>query len=173
MKKMIAAFLLLTLLLTVGAMADTGYTELTPRQALRRMETERNCMIVDVQSARNYADEHIPGAINLPLDTLESACVRSLPDLDQVIFVYGFTSRASREAAELLADLGYTQVVEFGGLILWPGDTTGTDAWGADYDDDPFEAREYPDPDDFYYDYYDEFEDYEEAEDYYYEHGGW
>lgn len=38
------------------------------------------------------------------------------------------------------------------------------------YDPDPFDAKDYSHPDDFYYDHYDDFWDYEDAEDYYYEH---
>ena len=40
----------------------------------------------------------------------------------------------------------------------------------AYYDDDPYNARDFNDPEDFYDYYYDDFEDYEEAYDYFYEH---
>ena len=139
------------------------------------MAREERYAIVDVQWPNRYEASHIPGAINVPLYAIGEDGVPELPDRDQMIFVYDYFSNRSREAAQRLADLGYTQVVEFGGLFSWTGALEGTDAdeYEYEYDDDPFEAREYSDPEDFYYDSLDEFDDYDEAEDYFYEHGDW
>ena len=73
--------------------------------------------------------------------------------------------------AEKLAALGYTQVLEFGGILTWQGEAISTEDEELILDD-PFEAHEYGDPEDFYEDWGDNFDDYEEAEEYYYEHGG-
>ena len=45
-----------------------------------------------------------------------------LPDLDQIILVYCRSGRRSKEASQKLADIGYTNVYEFGGIIDWTGD---------------------------------------------------
>ena len=43
----------------------------------------------------------------------------------------------------------------------------------ASESNDSLHVKDYRDPEDFYYDNYDDFFDYEDAEDYYYEHGGY
>ena len=172
MKKAIVWLSIMALLLSISGLAEEKYYHVSTRVAKLLMAQEDNYIIVDVQLPSHYESRHIPGAINIPISTIGADGVAELPDLDQMIFVYGYFDNRSREAAALLADLGYTQVVEFGGLFLWTGDEEGLDV-DDEYDDDPFEAREYGNPDDFYYDFYEEFDDYEEAEEYYYEHGGW
>ena len=171
MKKAIICIVALAVLLSTSSLAEGKYYHVTQKVAKLLMAQEDNYVIVDVQLPDHYESRHIPGAVNIPISTIGEVGIAELPDLDQMIFVYGYFNQRSIEAAEKLADLGYTQVVEFGGLFLWSGAEEGLDV--DEYDYDPYEAHEYGDPEDFYYDFYDEFDDYEEAEEYYYEHGGW
>ncbi len=57
-----------------------------------------------------------------------------------------------------------------GGSYRPSGNRPVTTTKKAYYDDDPYNARDFNDPEDFYDYYYDDFEDYEEAYDYFYEH---
>ena len=114
---------------------------------------------------------YIPAAINIANEDIGTEELPELPDKDQMLLVYCRSGRRSKEAAEKLAALGYTQVLEFGGIMTWTGEVISTEE--EEWADDPFEAHEYGDPEDFYEDYGDNFDDYEEAEEYYYEHGGW
>ena len=141
-------------------------------EAQRILDEEADFILLDVRTEEEYDEGHIPGAINIDNEDIGTDELPELPDKDQMILVYCRSGRRSKEAAEKLAALGYTQVLEFGGIMTWQGEVIST----ADEElilDDPFEAREYGDPEDFYEDWGDNFDDYEEAEEYYYEHGGW
>ena len=174
MKRTIALTLALLILLVPSAFAlKRSYEHLTVKQVKQMMDDGEDMVFVDARPKEYYEATHIPSAINIPLTALgDDETYDLLPDLGQTIIVYCYTGIRSREAASILGHMGYTQVREFGGLILWTGKTAGTEEI-EEYYDDPFEAKEYANPDDFYYEFEEEFDDYEEAEEYYYEHGGW
>ena len=79
-------------------------------------------ILLDVRREDEYAEGHIPGAINIANEEIGSDRPEGLPDLNQIIFVYCRSGRRSKEASKKLADLGYTQVYEFGGIIDWTGE---------------------------------------------------
>ena len=83
---------------------------------------EPGSVIVDVRTPEEYAEGHIPGAINIPLDTLGDEQPAELPDLDQRIYVYCRSGRRSATATAILAGIGYTDVVDFGGILDWDGE---------------------------------------------------
>ena len=86
------------------------------------MEEETGYIILDVRTQDEYAQGHIPGAICVPNETIGTADIPELPDKDQRIFVYCRSGRRSKEASQKLAELGYTDIVEFGGIIDWQGE---------------------------------------------------
>ena len=67
-----------------------------------------------------YDAGHIPGAVLLPYTQIEEKAEQMLPDKAQLILVYCRSGRRSKIAAEALAELGYTNIREFGGIIDWP-----------------------------------------------------
>lgn len=171
MRKAIIALLLMALLLP-AAICEAAYTQISQEEAAKIMAEETGFIVLDVRTQEEYDEAHIPGAVNIANETIGTDEILELPDKDQVLLVYCRSGRRSKEASEKLAALGYTHVLEFGGIITWTGETIST----ADeelIEDDPFEAHEYSSPEDFYEDYGDNFDDFEEAEEYYYEHGGW
>lgn len=87
------------------------------------MERETDYVILDVRTPEEYAAGHIPNAINIPNETIGASEISALPDKDQLILVYCRSGRRSKEAAEKLVFLGYTNVVEFGGILDWTGET--------------------------------------------------
>jgi len=170
-KKVIITLLLMALLLP-AAICEAAYTQISQEEAANIMAEETGFIVLDVRTQEEYDGAHIPGAVNIANETIGTDEIPELPDKDQVLLVYCRSGRRSKEASEKLAALGYTHVLEFGGIITWTGETIST----ADeelIEDDPFEAHEYGSPEDFYEDYGDNFDDFEEAEEYYYEHGGW
>lgn len=171
MRKAIIALLLMALFLP-AAICEAAYTQISQEEAAKIMAEETGFIVLDVRTQEEYDEAHIPGAVNIANETIGTDEILELPDKDQVLLVYCRSGRRSKEASEKLAALGYTHVLEFGGIITWTGETIST----ADeelIEDDPFEAHEYSSPEDFYEDYGDNFDDFEEAEEYYYEHGGW
>ena len=79
-------------------------------------------IIVDVRRQDEYDSGHIPGAILIPNESISTEQPEALPDPDQIILVYCRSGRRSKEAAQKLADIGYTNVFEFGGIIDWTGE---------------------------------------------------
>ena len=102
---------------------DIGYRQITMPEAMEMMETESGYIILDVRTAEEFAEKHIPNAINVANEDIGTEEISELPDKDQLIMVYCRSGRRSKEAAEKLVALGYTNIVEFGGIIDWTGET--------------------------------------------------
>lgn len=100
-----------------------GYRSISQDEAKRMMEQDGSFIIVDVRREDEYAEGHIPGAILIPNESINQEPPKELPEKDQVILVYCRSGRRSKEASQKLADMGYTHVYEFGGIIDWTGET--------------------------------------------------
>ena len=87
------------------------------------MEEENDYIILDVRTPEEFAEKHIPDAINIPNETIGTEDIPELSDKDQLILVYCRSGNRSKQASEKLARLGYTNIVEFGGINDWPGET--------------------------------------------------
>ena len=121
----LATFLITSILLSSCARSDTGkgYREISMDEAAIMMEEETNYIILDVRRADEFAEKHIPGAINVPNEAIGDTEIPDLPVKDQLILVYCRSGNRSKQAAKKLVALGYTNVVEFGGIIDWKGET--------------------------------------------------
>ncbi|MCF0230029.1 MAG: rhodanese-like domain-containing protein [Parasporobacterium sp.] len=101
-----------------------SYKQITQAEAWDIMNTgTEDYIILDVRRQDEYDAGHIPGAICVPNETINDAPPEELPDKDQLILVYCRSGRRSKEAAQKLADMGYTNIQEFGGIIDWIYDT--------------------------------------------------
>ena len=98
------------------------YRQIGMSEAQELMKSEENYIILDVRTAKEYAGGHIPGAINVANEDIGDEDIPALPNKDQLILVYCRSGRRSKEAAAKLAKLGYMNVVEFGGILDWPGE---------------------------------------------------
>ena len=98
------------------------YEPITAEDAKKLMDTESDYSIVDARTEEEFAEGHIPGAILIPEYEIADRARAELPDKDQLILVYCRSGRRSKIASQALADLGYTNVKEFGGIIDWPYD---------------------------------------------------
>ena len=101
---------------------NNTYRQVSMDRAKEMMESESDYIILDVRRPDEYSAGHIPGAINVANESIGTARIPELPDKDQLILVYCRSGRRSKEAAEKLVKLGYTNVVEFGGILDWSGD---------------------------------------------------
>ena len=104
-----------------GDMIRESYLTITQEEALRMMEQDDGHVIVDVRRQDEYEAGHIPGAILIPNETIQTERPQALPDLDQIILVYCRSGNRSKQAAEKLGRMGYYRVYEFGGINTWPG----------------------------------------------------
>jgi rhodanese-related sulfurtransferase len=105
-----------------GMVRTFEYTSITLDEAKEMMERDDGHVIVDVRREDEYAEGHIPGAILIPNESIEYNQPEELPKWEQVILVYCQNGVRSKEAAQKLADMGYENVYEFGGIVDWDGE---------------------------------------------------
>jgi len=105
-----------------GMVRKVAYAQISQDEAKLMMQDDDGHVIVDVRRADEYAQGHIPGAILIPNESITDTPPEELPDKNQIILVYCRTGRRSKEASQKLADMGYVNVYEFGGIEDWTGD---------------------------------------------------
>ena len=127
MKKILLLVLAASLAISAVCLAQSpanaeGYQKITPQQAKARM-AEPGVIVLDVRMQQEYDAGHIANAVLLPLPLIEAgdaAVARVLPDKDVEILVYCRSGRRSAIAANTLINMGYTNVLDFGGINDWP-----------------------------------------------------
>ncbi|NLE15687.1 MAG: rhodanese-like domain-containing protein [Spirochaetales bacterium] len=96
------------------------YKKITAQEAMSLMQTGQKLTIVDVRTPAEFTAGHIQGAINVPNETIGSSAPSALADLDATILVYCRSGSRSAQAAKKLLAIGYSNVIDFGGIINWP-----------------------------------------------------
>ena len=124
MKKLMILLLAVLLLTACGQDTENDreavYMNITAEEAREIMDTEEGYIILDVRTQEEYDEGHIPGAILIPNTEIEARAEEILTDKNQLILVYCRSGRRSKLAAEILVELGYANIREFGGIIDWP-----------------------------------------------------
>lgn len=96
------------------------YVSITAKEAKEIMDSEPDCVVLDVRTEEEYAEGHIAGALLIPDYEIRDRAREELPDQEQRILVYCRSGRRSKNASAELASMGYKNVREFGGIIDWP-----------------------------------------------------
>ena len=131
MKKALSILTILILLLVVGCgasnqsaerAAESTYSQISQNEAMEMMARDNGHVVVDVRRQDEYDAGHIPGAILIPNESIGCDSPEALPDYDQIILIYCRTGNRSKQAAEKLVAMGYTNIYEFGGINTWTGD---------------------------------------------------
>ena len=128
--------LLVLLLVCTGCSPQTQQTEETgmatyqiiSQEEAKEMMEEQQVLILDVREEHEYKGGHVPGAKLLVLDSInEETAAAVIPAKDTVTLIYCRSGRRSKIAAQQLADMGYTNLYEFGGILDWPYDVSSAD----------------------------------------------
>ncbi len=123
MKRII--LIMLAVMLLAGCSAEVNelsYRQISTEAAVEMMADETNYIILDVRTPEEYGAGHIEDAINIPNETIGSNEIEELPDKSQLIMIYCRSGNRSKQAADKLVKLGYTNIVEFGGINTWTGE---------------------------------------------------
>ena len=121
MKRILPLFLSVLLILAGcgGSASDDSYQQITQEEAKEMMDTQE-VIILDVREQDEYDSGHIPGAVLLPVGTIdETTAAEAIPEKDSTVLVYCRSGNRSKTASAALADLGYTNIYEFGGINTW------------------------------------------------------
>ena len=124
MKRMLPFLLALFLLAGCGGnTSDGSYEQITQEEAKEMMDTQE-VIILDVREQDEYDSGHIPGAVLLPVGTIDKdTAAEVIPETDSTVLGYCRSGNRSKTASSTLAELGYTNIYEFGGINTWPYET--------------------------------------------------
>ena len=123
MRRQIVIILCLLMIMTITGCNNSSYTQISMQEAVSMMQEESGYIILDVRTPEEFSERHIPDATNIPNEVIGNEEIAELPDKEQIILVYCRSGNRSKQASEKLAALGYTNVYEFGGIIVWTGET--------------------------------------------------
>ena len=127
MKKGMILLVLILALSGCGAApqeSSAGYQQITAEEAKEMIDTLDDEIILDVREQEEYDTKHIPDAILLPVGMIDEDTAEGvIPEKDTTILVYCRSGNRSKTASNKLAELGYTNVYEFGGIKDWPYET--------------------------------------------------
>ncbi|MGM9564457.1 rhodanese-like domain-containing protein [Evtepia sp.] len=122
MKGILPVVLAILLLAGCGGepVEQISYQQIT-QEAAKDMMDQQDVIVLDVREQEEYDSGHIPGAVLLPVNAIgEDSAAAVIPEKDSVVLVYCRSGNRSKTASKGLAELGYTQVYEFGGIQTWP-----------------------------------------------------
>lgn len=108
-------FAIIIILLLVGCSSKTTYKTISTEETFNEITKTK---IVDVRSEAEYNSGHIESSVNIPLDKLETINYKK----DEKIIVYCASGNRSKQAAQKLIDMGYTNVYDMGGISNWEYD---------------------------------------------------
>ena len=100
----------------------SGYKQVSMEEGLELMEADSDYILLDVRRDDEFEEGHIPGAINIPNESIGTEEIAELLDKNQTIYVYCRSGNRSKQASQKLVELGYTNVIEFGGIIDYSGE---------------------------------------------------
>ncbi|WP_458407870.1 rhodanese-like domain-containing protein [Anaerotignum sp.] len=127
MEKVILLLAMLLALSGCGAASQqnaTAYQQITAEEAKKMIDELEDEIILDVREQEEYDEKHIPDAVLLPVGMIDEDTAEGvISEKDSVVLVYCRSGNRSKTAAETLAELGYTQIYEFGGINDWPYET--------------------------------------------------
>lgn len=107
---------------SISENSENDYIQITQSEAAELMKTENGYIILDVRTQEEFRQGHIPNAICIPNESITNKEIPQLPDKDQLILVYCRSGNRSKTASQKLANIGYTNVREFGGINNWTGE---------------------------------------------------
>ena len=98
------------------------YQQISMAEAADYMSNHDGYVLLDVRTVEEFHEKHIPNAINVPNETIGNSEIPELPDKEQVILVYCRSGNRSKLASQKLAELGYKNIIEIGGINDWTGE---------------------------------------------------
>ncbi|MBR5807904.1 MAG: rhodanese-like domain-containing protein [Alistipes sp.] len=120
MKKVILMSIFTALCAIFGCTAK-GFVSVDADEFAREI-AKSGVQLVDVRTAEEYANGHIPNAVNV--DVYQPDFAKQIAKLDkkQTVALYCRSGRRSKSAAEQAVKLGFKVVELDGGILSWQGE---------------------------------------------------
>lgn len=97
-------------------------TVISPEEAKKIMDSAdpSSFILLDVRDENEFAEGHIAGARLIPVSTLDTRAAEELPDSARTLLVYCRSGMRAGKASQLLEQMGYQDIRNFGGVLTWP-----------------------------------------------------
>ena len=118
-----SSILIMMLVFLMTACTSSSYQKITAKEARELLLSDSSVILLDVRTEAENKELRIPGSLLIPLDTLSTKAQTLLLDKQAKIVIYCRSGNRSKQAADILIDLGYTNVFDMGGIIDWPYET--------------------------------------------------
>ena len=92
------------------------------KKGLQIVKRTPGAVLIDVREKDEYAEGHIPGSVNIPLNDLENDIYDHAPDTDAPLFLYCLSGSRSIQGAYILKEFGYDNACSIGGIENYTGD---------------------------------------------------
>jgi rhodanese-related sulfurtransferase len=122
MKKLLLCGLLLLCGCADLPISSDTYQSITMDEAMAQYQNEPNAVLLDVRTYEEYEAGHIPGAINITNENIQAGTYELRGSKDQIVYVYCRSGNRSKQAADVLVQDGFTNVIECGGIIDYTGE---------------------------------------------------
>lgn len=106
-----------------GCSKSISFKSISPKDALEIIKGDSKAILIDVRTPEEYKTVRIPGSILVPDYEITDKIEKVVPDKNSTVILYCRSGRRSAQAAKELAKMGYTKVLDMGGIMDWPFDT--------------------------------------------------
>lgn len=101
----------------VAAAPEKVNTKIAPADYQSKFGAGSDHILIDVRTPEEFASGHIPGSVNIPVDSLGQR-LSEVPQ-DKPVVLYCRSGNRSNQAAQILDQAGYTQIYDLGGIVTW------------------------------------------------------
>ena len=98
------------------------FTKMNINEGVKAFQKNTGSFLLDVRTEAEYARGHIAGSKNVPLQTLE-AVAEVVYNKTALLYVYCQSGVRSAKAVEQLRKMGYSNVIDIGGIQNYNGET--------------------------------------------------
>ena len=89
-------------------------------QGVEEYKSVPGAVLLDVRTPEEYGEGHIPGSVNVPLQSIDKV-TSVVADKDKTVFVYCRSGARSSQAVAFMKQMGYTEVHNIGGILDYNG----------------------------------------------------
>lgn len=102
--------------------SSQNYVSISMDEAMDQYQNDPYAVLLDVRTFEEYEEGHIPGAINISNENIQAGTYELRGSKDQKVYVYCRSGNRSKQAAEVLSQDGFTNIIECGGIIDYKGE---------------------------------------------------